>query len=152
MKDLLRRAPTGEVGLEELAALVAPAADAELAALMRNPATRKPILDLIYEASLERLGAEPLDLDDEVIHWHIDGASQGGCDSFQLMIEGGIPIPSRCLTRLPNLSFEIGAVELLRLVAGQESLRELIDQGADALGGHWPFAAQLEAVLPAEAQ
>jgi hypothetical protein len=132
MKELLRSAPTGDVGLTELGELIEPASDEELAAWMADPGVRKPLLDLIYESTIEMLGTDPLDLDDEVIHWHVDDAPEGGYDSFQLVIEGGVALPSRCLTQLPHLSFEVGSVELLRLVAGQESFAELIGEGREA--------------------
>jgi hypothetical protein len=147
MKELLRSAPTGDVGLTELAELVVPASDEELAAWMADPSVRKPLLDLIYEAAIEMLGTDPLDLDDEIIHWHVAGAPEGGFDSFQLVIDGGVALPSRCLTQMPHLSFEVGSVELLRLAAGQESFAELIGEGIEALGGEWRFATQLEALF-----
>lgn len=123
MKTLLREAPLGSAGIEELAALVAAASDAELAAWMSDPATRKPLLDLIYEAAVEALGTDPLDCDDTIVHFHVAGSPQGGCDSFQLMLRDGIVLPGHCLTRLPDHSFQIGSVELLRLVGQTAKLR-----------------------------
>jgi hypothetical protein len=144
MTEVLRTAHFGELDLEQFGAIVAPASDGELAALMSDPATRKRILDFLYEESVAMLCPEPLDVNDVVIHWHVSGAPIGGCDSFQLLIDDGVALPSRCLTRLPRCSFEIGPVDLLRKVAGQATMTGLRFEGRAIISGDMSFASQVE--------
>jgi hypothetical protein len=144
MTDRLRTAQIGQLTLDQFAKLVAQTSDEELAALMVDPATRKPILDFLYEESVAMLRPEPLDIGGEVIHWHVRGALGGGCDSFQLLIDDGVAWPSRCLTRLPRCSFEIGPVDLLRRVAGQETMSGLIADGRATVSGDLLFATRVE--------
>ncbi|MDX6615188.1 MAG: hypothetical protein QOD60_279 [Solirubrobacterales bacterium] len=145
MPERLRLTQTGPLTLKQFAAFVARASDEELAELMADSATRKPILDFLYEQSVAMLRAEqPLDFDGEVIHWHVTGAPKGGCDSFQLLIEGGVALPSRCLTRLPRCSFETGPVELLRRVGGQATMMGLMSEGRAVVSGDLLFAARVE--------
>jgi hypothetical protein len=145
MTQRLQTAQIGQLTLIEFARIVSRASDDELAALMSHSATRKHILDFLYEESVAMLRADqPLEFDGEVIHWHVTGSPKGGCDSFQLMIEGGVALPSRCLTRLPRCSFEIGSIDLLRRVAGQETMGELIADGRAWVGGDLLFAGRVE--------
>jgi hypothetical protein len=142
--EVLRTAQIGELNLDQFGALVGPASDGELAALMSDPATRKPILDFLYEESVALLRPELYEFSGEVIHWHVRGAPGGGCDSFQLLIDDGVALPSRCLTRLPRCSFEIGPVELLRKVAGQATMTGLMLEGKAIVSGDTLFATQVE--------
>jgi hypothetical protein len=143
--ERLRTARIGQLSLVEFARIVGGASDDELAALMSDSGSRKGILDFLYEESVAMLRDEqPLDFDGEVIHWHVSGSPNGGCDSFQLMIEGGVALPSRCLTSLPRCSFEVGPIDLLRRVAGQETMGGLIADGRATVSGDLLFARRVE--------
>jgi hypothetical protein len=145
MIEQLRMAQIGQLKLDQFADLVADASDEELAALMADSATRKLALDFLYEEMVALLRAEQaLDFEGEVIHWHVTGSPKGGCDSFQLLIQGGVALPSRCLTRLPRCSLEIEAVDLLRQVGGKATMRELISDGSALICGDTLFAGRVE--------
>jgi hypothetical protein len=145
MTERLRTAQIGQLTLGQFAELVAQTSDEELAALMAESAKRKPILDFLYEEMVALLRAEqPRDFEGEVVHWHVTGSPKGGCDSFQLLIDGGVALPSRCLTRLPRCSFEIGPVDLLRQAAGQAGTRDLIGEGSVVISGDLLFASRVE--------
>ena len=145
MPARLRITDLGPLTLDQFAKYISRAGDDELAELMADAATRKPILGFLYEESVAMLRAEqPLDFDGEVIHWHVTGAPKGGCDSFQLMIDGGVALPSRCLTRMPRCSFEIGPVDLLRRVGGQATMMGLMKEGRATISGDLLFANRVE--------
>jgi hypothetical protein len=143
MIDAIRIAQLGQLTLEELSERIAVTSDESLAALMSDRATRGPMLDILYEETVAMLRPEPFEFGDEVIHWHVSGAPEGGCDSFQLLIEGGIAWPGRCLTRLPRCSFEIRPVALLRHFEGQPSMNRVIEDPSVAIGGDLAFASRV---------
>jgi hypothetical protein len=148
MTERLRLARIGQLTFDDFVRFVARASDDELAALMSDPATRKPILDFLYEESVARLRAEQhLDFEGAVVHWHVRGALGGGCDSFQLLVDDGVAWPGRSLTRMPRCSFEIEPVDLLRRVGGQATMMGLIEEGRATIAGDLLFAARVEEIF-----
>ncbi len=103
---------------EAFARIVRDASDEQLEAGLR--ANRELILAQVFAQMPENLDASAAADVDAVIEWRIGGREDDGHDAWQVTIRGGRGTAERGTPAPPDVVFEIGAVDFLRLVAGAE--------------------------------
>jgi predicted lipid carrier protein YhbT len=101
---------------ETVAQLVRDASDEQLAAGMS--ANRELILPEVFRRMPETLDAAAAAGVDAVVEWRIGDRPDGGHDAWQVTVRGGAAIVERDGGAEPDVVFEIGAVDFLRLVTG----------------------------------
>lgn len=101
---------------EAFARIVRDASDEQLAAgLLAN---RELILAEVFRQMPGNLdGAAAADVD-AVVEWRIGGRDDGGHDAWQVTVRDGRARVERGAAAEPDVVFEVGAVDFLRLVAG----------------------------------
>lgn len=126
---------------EDAARLVGQASDEQLAEGMR--ANRDAILDGIFASMPERIdAAKTADLR-LIAEWRIGDREDGGVDRWQVHIDKGKCRIEREGGAQPDVTYEIGAVDFLRLVTGNESGPKLFLFGRLRIHGNLLLAARM---------
>jgi putative sterol carrier protein len=130
-----------EIDLGEIAALVGEASDEQLAAGLA--ANREAILGEVFRRMPEALRAERARGLRAVVEWRIRDAPGGGHDAWRLEVEDGACRVTREATRDPDVAYEIGAVDFLRLVTGNANGPRLFVFGRLRVEGDLVLAARM---------
>ena len=88
MSDLDALGDFSNIDPKQFAQLVKGAADSQLGEIMNSP-QRKTILDTIFSRFPELFRPDRAGATNAVIHWNINGAADGGVDSYELVIADG---------------------------------------------------------------
>jgi putative sterol carrier protein len=130
---------------EEIARLIAQASDEQLAEGMR--ANRELILEQIFGSMPERI--DPVKTADisAVVEWRIRDRDDGGVDRWQVHIERGSCRVEREGAAEPEVAYEIGPVDFLKLVTGNESGPKLFLFGRLRIHGNLVLAARMPSLF-----
>ena len=101
---------------QAFARIVRDATEEQLADGMR--ANRELILGQVFAQMPENLDAAAAADMDAVVEWRVTGGEGGGHDAWQVTIRDGRATVERGAPAEPQVVFEIGPVDFLRLVAG----------------------------------
>ena len=126
---------------EEFARIVRDASDEQLAAGIA--ANRELILGQVFAQMPDNLEAAAAADVDAVVEWRIGGGDGGGHDAWQVTIRGGQATVERGDPAQPDVVFEIGPVDFLRLVAGVEEGPLMFMHGRLRVDGDLVLAVRL---------
>jgi putative sterol carrier protein len=130
-----------EITPELFAELVRNASDSELEGGIRS-AGIETVLDRIFEGMQQRFlpdKAEGLDVE---VQWVV--TDQGNEYPYRVSIKGGSCTAERGRTDAPKVSFTLGLVPFLRLIAGQENGVQLFMKGALKVAGDLLFSQRVQ--------
>ena len=133
---------TTAVDPKEFAAQLANTPDDQLAAGMQSEA-RGMVLSEIFKRMGEHLKPEAAQGVDAVVHWKILDRPDGGYDHYELVIKDGAATVSDAPEHEPRVTFQIGAVDFLKLVTGNANGPILFTTGKLKIKGDLVFAAQI---------
>jgi putative sterol carrier protein len=77
-----------------------------------------------------------------VVHWHIGDRADGGTDRHEFVIADGVCTVSDTVTREPNLTLTLGAVDFLKLVTGNAHAVMLVMRGKLKTSGDLALTAK----------
>jgi hypothetical protein len=153
-------AELGALDPARFAALVKRASKRELAEVMAGP-DRAAILTEIFRRFPEQFRPARAGSTAAVIHWHVGGRPDGGCDSYEVVIADGTctvsPAPAPQSAEgpapqasdgpapqaSPDLSVTLGGVELLLLLSGTAKPMTMFLTGKIKAKGDLGLAANL---------
>ena len=140
------RPPGAQVPIDStvLATSVRRASDDELTAGLS--ANRELMLEEVFARMGEHVrvqGFAPV----TVVEWRITDPAREGTDRWQLIVERGGAHVERDGTRQPSLALELGALDLLRLIAGEKRGPELFLAGRLKIEGDLVLAARLPSLF-----
>lgn len=101
----------------EFALLVRRASTDDLRQLMRGD-RRKTVLDGVFLRMPDVFRADVARATNAVVHWRIADRTDGGEDTYEVVIAEGRCRVSPAPAHTPRLTLTIGAVDFLRMVAG----------------------------------
>ena len=126
---------------EAFARIVRDASDEQLAAGLS--ANRELILGQVFAQMPDNLEAGAAADVDAVVEWRIGGREGGGHDAWQVTIRGGRATVERGTPAQPDVVFEIGPVDFLRLVARVEEGPLMFMHGRLRVDGDLVLAVRL---------
>jgi putative sterol carrier protein len=137
----------------ELAAeLIGQASDDQLADGMRE--NRDLILGQVFASMPARIDPVKTAEVEAVAEWRIGDRQDGGVDRWQVRIERGACQVEREGTAEPTVVFELGAIDFLKLVTGNEKGPKLFLFGRLRISGDLMLAARMHNLfkIPARAR
>lgn len=108
---------SGRLDPAAMAQLVATASDGELGAVLDGE-FRERVLDEVFARAADFMDASQAPHVDARIEWRIGGTRSPGTDAFLMVIGSGGCSVSRDGSDTPDITFELGGVDFLRLVTG----------------------------------
>jgi Putative sterol carrier protein len=102
---------------QQFAQLVKSTPDHKIAQVMQSE-VRSKVLDEVFDRMPSLFRADRAGATNAVIHWNITGRSDGGTDTYEIVIENGACTVSTIAEREPKLSLTMGPVEFLKTVSG----------------------------------
>ena len=102
---------------QQFAQLVKSTPDHKIAQVMQSE-VRSKVLDEVFGRMPSLFRADRAGATNAVIHWNITGRSDGGTDTYEIVIENGACTVSTMVEREPKLSLTMGPVEFLKTVSG----------------------------------
>ncbi|HEX8084446.1 MAG TPA: SCP2 sterol-binding domain-containing protein [Solirubrobacteraceae bacterium] len=126
---------------EAFARIVRDANDEQLAAGLR--ANRELILTEVFRQMPSRLDPAAAADVDAVVEWRIAHDDGGGHDAWQVTLRGGSATVERGGGAEPSVVFEIGGVDFLKLVAGNEEGPLMFMHGRLRVDGDLVLAVRL---------
>lgn len=99
-----------------------------LRALMRGD-RRTPILAELFRRMPDVFRADRAGALDAVVHWNVGDRPDGGVDTYQVVISGGVCEVSAVPDREPRLTLTLGGVDFLNLVTGNAHAVALVMRG-----------------------
>ena len=130
---------------EAFAELVRQADDAQLEAGLQ--ANRDVILGEVFRQMPAHLDTEAAAGIDAVVEWRIGGREDGGQDVWQLAIRDGRAEVAAGEAAEPTVSFAIGALDFMKLVAGAEDGPRLFLFGRLKVTGDLVLGVQMPALF-----
>jgi putative sterol carrier protein len=127
---------------EQFAALVAQASDEQLEEGLA--ANREQILSEIFRNMPGRLDSGRTSDVDAMIEWRIREGPGGGPDRYQVAIRRGSCTIERDGSAEPDVTFELGALDFVRLVAGDAGGPALFVFGKLKIRGNLMLAARVQ--------
>jgi predicted lipid carrier protein YhbT len=123
------------------AAIVARLSDKQLAAGLA--VSRELILNELFRQFPENLDSAAAGDLRAVVHWRIEGRSDGGHDQWEVSIADGRAAVEREGAGEPDVAYTIDALDFLKLVAGRHEGPELFMSGKLVVEGDLVLAAQM---------
>jgi putative sterol carrier protein len=127
----------------QLAGMVGGLSDAELRAVLADPALRTQVLDEVFRRMGDHFRADKAKGQTVAVHFVITGGPDGAKDSYQAFIKDGVCTTSKELTEHPRVTITADGVPFLRLVTGAVRGVELFLKGRLKIGGDMIFAASV---------
>jgi putative sterol carrier protein len=127
---------------DQFANLLTQVTDEQIEEGMRGP-MRKQILDEIFNRMSERFESQKAGATDAVVHFNITDRSDGGTDSYEVVIKDGKLEVSDNPSQDPRVTLTMGPVPFMRLVSGSESGPVLFMSGKLKIEGDLMFASQM---------
>jgi putative sterol carrier protein len=127
---------------DQFAALIAEASDDQIAQGMAT--NREQILDEVFTRMPEEFAPAKASGVNAVIEWRITGAEGGGEDRWQLTIRDGKCSCVRGGDTEPDVTFTVGPVDFIKLIAGAESGPKLFVFGRLKIRGNLMLAARVQ--------
>ena len=125
------------------ARLVKGASKSQLEAIMSSGA-RRPVLDAIFGRMSEFYSSKGASSKRQVVHWHVTGASDGGSDEFQTVMQHGTCTVSTDLGEEPRTELFMNGVEFLKVVTNNASPITLFMTRKLKVSGDVGFATALQ--------
>jgi len=130
---------------EVAAQLIGEATEEQLEEGMR--ANREQILGQIFQTMPGRIDPQKTADLDLVAEWRITGREDGGVDRWQVHIVRGSCHVVRDGDAQPTVAYEIGPIDFLRLVTGNESGPKLFLFGRLRISGNLLLAARMPSMF-----
>jgi hypothetical protein len=127
---------------ERFAALVRRASRDELGQTMSGP-DRDAILREIFSRFPTQFRPDRAGETDAVIHWRVGGRTDGGSDTFEVVIADGTCVVSPDPAGDPTLTVTLGGAELLQLLSGTANPMTMFLTGKLKAKGDFTLAANL---------
>ena len=127
---------------DQFASLIAQASDEQIAEGMR--VNRELLLEEIFGRWPSRFEPEKARDVNAVIEWQITNPEGGDDDRWQLTIRDGACSVSRGGDGEPDVTFRVGPVEFVKLIAGAESGPRLFVFGKLKIRGNLMLAARVQ--------
>ena len=102
---------------KQFAQIVKSAPDSQIKEVMAGD-MRGKILDEVFARMPSLFRPDRAGSTNAVIHWNVTGRSDGGTDTYEIVIENGTCALSPSPDRDPKLSLTMGPVEFLKVVSG----------------------------------
>jgi hypothetical protein len=102
---------------KQFAQIVKSAPDSQIKEVMAGD-MRGKILDEVFARMPSLFRPDRAGSTNAVIHWNVTGRSDGGTDTYEIVIENGACTLSPSPERDPKLSLTLGPVEFLKVVSG----------------------------------
>lgn len=102
---------------KQFAQIVKSAPDAQIKEVMTSD-MRGKILDEVFARMPSLFRPDRAGSTNAVIHWNVTDRSDGGVDTYEIVIENGVCTLSPSADRDPKLSLTLGPVEFLKVVSG----------------------------------
>ncbi|BCB80735.1 hypothetical protein GCM10022251_01220 [Phytohabitans flavus] len=102
---------------KQFAQIVKSAPDAQIKEVMASD-MRQKILDEVFARMPSLFRPDRAGSTNAVIHWNITGRSDGGTDTYEVVIADGVCTLSPSPDSDPKLSLTMGPVEFLKVVSG----------------------------------
>jgi putative sterol carrier protein len=131
---------------DQFAALIAAAGDDQIAEGMR--VNRELLLEEIFGRWPEQFDAPRAHGVDAVIEWQITNP-EGGEDRWQITVRDGACSVARDGGADPDVTFRVGPVEFVKLIAGAESGPRLFVFGKLKIRGNLMLAARVQSFFRA---
>lgn len=128
---------------DRLAGMVGRLSDAELRAVLADPALRPQVLDEVFRRMGDHFRADKAKGQTVAVRFVITGGPDGGKDAYQAFIKDGVCTTSKELTEHPRATITADGVPFLRLVTGGVGGVELFLKGKLKVGGDMIFAASV---------
>lgn len=109
-----------ELSPPEFASMVKAASKAELTEVMTGE-MRERVLDEIFSRMQQQFLPEKAGSRRASVHWHVTGRSDGGEDTYELVIADGTCTVNKPPREEPRVTVTLDGVEFLRLVSGTAS-------------------------------
>ena len=126
---------------DQFAALIAEASDEQIAQGMRT--NRELLLEEIFSRWPEQFEPDKARDVNAVVEWQITNPD-GGDDRWQLVIRDGKCTAARDGGEQPDVTFRVGPVEFVKLIAGAESGPKLFVFGKLKIQGNLMLAARVQ--------
>jgi hypothetical protein len=127
---------------KQFSQLVKSASNDQLAAAMSGEARGK-VLGEIFTRMPALFRADRAGATNAVVHWSIDGATDGGTDTYELVIADGTCSLSATPQHEPKLALTLGAVDFLKVVSGNANPVMLFMTGKLKAKGDLGLAAKI---------
>ena len=131
---------------KEFAQLVKSASDADLAKAMQSD-LRGQILDEVFGRMPTLFRADRAGSTNAVIHWNINGAPDGGADTYELVIADGACTLSPKPENDPKLSITVGPVDFIKVVSGNGNPVMMFMSGKLKAKGDLGLAANIQHIF-----
>jgi putative sterol carrier protein len=102
---------------KEFAQLVKSTPDAKIAEVMQSD-RRSKVLDAIFSKFPDLFRADRAGSTSAVIHWNISGRTDGGTDTYELVIADGKCVLSPSPEHDPKLAVTVAPVDFVKVVSG----------------------------------
>ncbi|TML35809.1 MAG: SCP2 sterol-binding domain-containing protein [Actinobacteria bacterium] len=127
---------------EQFASLISDASDEQLAEGMAS--NREPILEEIFKRMPDQFDPAKAPDVTAVIEWQITGGPDGSTDRWQLAIKDGKCTCARGGDAQPDVTYTVGPVDFVKLIAGAESGPKLFVFGKLRIRGNLMLAARVQ--------
>jgi putative sterol carrier protein len=127
---------------EQFASLISQASDEQLADGMA--ANRELILTEIFTRMPEQFDSEKASDVSAVVEWQITDAPDGGSDRWQLTIKDGACTCEKEGDADPDVTFNVGPIDFVKLIAGAESGPKMFVFGKLKIHGNLMLAARVQ--------
>ena len=117
MADLDSLGDWENIDPKQFAQLVKNTPDSELAEIMKSD-QRKKVLDSIFARFPELFRPDRAGSTNAIIHWTVTDRSDGGADTYELVIANGTCVLSPSPDQDPKLAITVGPVDFLKVVSG----------------------------------
>lgn len=129
------------VSAEQFAALVREASDEQLEQGLRE--NREVLLEEVFRRMPERFDADRAGDVSAVIQWEIT-SPDGAADHWHLTIHDGAAASARGAHPEPDVSYRVGALDFVKLIAGVESGPKMFVFGRLRIRGDLMLAARMQ--------
>ncbi|WP_033343479.1 SCP2 sterol-binding domain-containing protein [Catenuloplanes japonicus] len=130
----------------EFAKIVKSTPDAKIAEVMGGP-QRQLILDEVFARMPKQFRPERAGDTSAVIHWTVTGRPDGGVDTYEIVIDGGVCTLSPSVDRTPKLTLTLAPVDFVKLISGLGNPVMMFMTGKLKADGSMGLAAQIQTLF-----
>lgn len=134
-----------DLDTEQVAQMVGTVPEEQLAEAMSGEG-REMVLSEIFRRFPERL-SEAGKQEDLAIEWQIGGGPDGEPESWYVVIKDGECVAGKDLEAEPRITFEVGAVDFLKIVTGNANPVEMFMSGKLKIKGDLMYAARVQSLF-----
>ena len=134
-----------DLDTEQVAQMVGTVPEEQLAEAMSGEG-REMILGEIFRRFPERV-SEAAKQEDLAIEWQIGGGPEGQPESWYVVLKDGECGTGKDLEAEPRITFEVGAVDFLKIVTGNANPVEMFMSGKLKIKGDLMYAARVQSLF-----